>query len=474
MPSLIGGPTGRLSDSTYIDEVDNGVKQLEESIAGIFALPLNTEISRPIFAYNDQVGSIGVAGDGSVLGELYFKGPSSQLSLAPGIKFEDETADKRYKIAVINGAMWILGWDDLEEEWNQSEEYGARELSAVATSFKGLEDTPAIWGVPAADKYLRMDGDGENVILVDAAGGGGATKLDELTDVQPYTSLANANFVLAVNPLLGSDTTYWRELPSAAPGGYIINLEDTNPPDGLAEPFKVEDVCRAMEIALDGATPKVHYPMPQRLFTNGQFAYQPWQTSPNNVVDGNVTSYLYLGDEQGVSVPDGTAVELFFRPTNNPREMGCVFIPFNGGQDYGRLGAGIDGLYMIWLRMQVTNLVNGKIEINIYPAAAETVAAIGSTTINPRLAPTVDNPFTFDTQFSVTFPAMFNKIGSSRGLNWVPQDWLEETNEVPPWGEAIRVQVQWKVGVGGYGPVKPKISSLSAFVGRIGSPMRTS
>lgn len=217
MGTLYGpDPNGRMSDSTDIEDVDNGVAELERDIGQIFGVPLLTSITGPVFKLSSDLTSSShnqVQSDGTVDGTLVFSRATATVpDTSPGVIFENRGTSSQYKITCVGSHLGLYQWDTSvvpTGEWVL-----VANLNEVATSIFNLTEVL---------ETTLDDSDPGDVLVVNpgktgfefspVAGGGGATQLSELTDVQVYSNIDDANKVLSVE---AGGTTYWRELGSAA------------------------------------------------------------------------------------------------------------------------------------------------------------------------------------------------------------------------------------------------------------------
>lgn len=230
MAQMIGGGSSRLSDATYIDQVDDGVQGLEEDYSEIFGVPLNTSIASPIFRYYNSATLGAVQSDGSVDGEIFFKTASaSGPSGSPGPVWHNVATAGKWKLCPLGANFALYKYDFVDEQWDFV--LNVNENASGVTLLRDLTDVDPPsggYGLPGNEGLvLALDPTGSEMEWISvAAGGGGAVVLPDLSDVDSYTSALDAEKVLAVHPTLNK--TYWKTLSSAAAAAFT-DLTDTYP-----------------------------------------------------------------------------------------------------------------------------------------------------------------------------------------------------------------------------------------------------
>ena len=257
MASLIGGneTTSRLKNSTMIDQVDDGVRFLEQDLSKIFGVPLNTTISAPIFS---KLGIGAVANDGTINGELRFSSDyTGNPASSPGVTWESQASSDKWKLSANFSNLTLYEWNTDTELWEAL--ININEIADSLNTFKGLDDViePSGGWVPAnALKYLRLDATGESVEAVDLVPASGAEVLSELNDVPAYEiGGGDGNKVLAVELGLNPQT-YWRDMPSGTVLAFT-ELTDVYGSIGGGDPLDVSQSGSNVIIGLVSGDPKV-------------------------------------------------------------------------------------------------------------------------------------------------------------------------------------------------------------------------
>jgi len=198
--------SGRATTSSFIGGAPGTFGAIEQAISEITGIPLDEDISSPIF------GSIGGTGTiGGVLRLLKSNSAESDPENKGGIKFQDSASSKMYKISCTNNTLRLYEYNsaDASPAWAE-----IADLTNLADQWINLSDTPDAWG--NAGEFVKVNATEDGLEF--GSGGGGADDMEDLSDVDAYvggSGGADAGKVLMVSDV--ADRTKWAALASASP-----------------------------------------------------------------------------------------------------------------------------------------------------------------------------------------------------------------------------------------------------------------
>lgn len=165
-----------MSNSTLVSDVDNNMNAFEVALSEILGIPLDEEITAPIFE--------AINTDGTAFGALKFKKNGGTAAGAPGIEIEDSGPNgKKFRIVVVGGELWVYEWDtdDAPEVWTQINQLDLPVESVLQLDeFEGL-DLEAI-----DEQVLQVDAsDPDNIVFKGlSVAAAGALAFEDLSNVE--------------------------------------------------------------------------------------------------------------------------------------------------------------------------------------------------------------------------------------------------------------------------------------------------
>lgn len=341
MAQLIGSGGSRLSDSTYIDEVDDGIQGLEEDLSQIFGVPLNTTITSPIFRYYDSASVSGVESDGTINGEMVFKRDViSGASNSPGPIFWNQGNAKKWKICPIGDHLGLYLYDFVNDVWDSVLNLDESSVAKL-TELEDVAEPSGGYGISHAEKILALDSTGLECEWVDRAAGGGVSALPDLSDVNNYNPAAMPDWALCVNPAGG---TYWKDLAAGGAATLYTQLGDTYPSDVL----NAGDVGSAIEVGYD-PTNDIKLQMSSPAFgttKNDDFYVDPNPDPPSSPSGAS-----------GFTIPPSATRYITFKS----QATGFSTVDFwrhHVGASYYHLNFFRDGLYQVVFSGSLTNVTS--------------------------------------------------------------------------------------------------------------------
>ena len=205
--------SNRSSDATYIGQTDDWNAALEEDLAAVFGVPIDTAITSPIFTDGYAYSGYAVKSTGKIAGVLRFLTETADYDLAAGTEFEH--GSDKFKVACYNGHLVVFMWDT--DHWDT-----VMNLDEGVGSFLALSDTPDTYLPADALKFVRVNATFDGLEFADS--GAVPVSLEDLDDVPPYSG--NQNKYLHLNAITATP-----EWTAATPGtvSKFTDLDDVYP-----------------------------------------------------------------------------------------------------------------------------------------------------------------------------------------------------------------------------------------------------
>lgn len=212
MPRL---KAARMTDATLVSSVDNETGALERDLANIFGIPLDTDITSPIF------GSVAATGKIAGIVKFLTNNPTA-LDYSVGIEIEDSSgADRKFRIVTYGGDLNVYQWDDGTSTWELKQT-----LNDPISSIEDLEEVGAGFLAANTEKVLQVNADGDAIIGISASAAG-AQALEDLTDVPAYGP-GDALKILQIEDSADPTTTQWVTSAGASGANNLYELNDVD------------------------------------------------------------------------------------------------------------------------------------------------------------------------------------------------------------------------------------------------------
>lgn len=212
MPRL---KAARMTDATLVSSVDNETGALERDLADIFGIPLDTEITSPIF------GSVNSTGTIAGIVKFLTNNPAA-LDYSVGIEVEDSSsADRKFRIVTYGGDLNVYQWNDGTSTWDLKQT-----LNDPISSIEDLDEVGSGFLAANTEKVLQVNAAGDAIIGISASAAG-AQALEDLTDVPAYGP-GDALKILQIEDSADPSTTQWVSSAGASGANNIYELNDVD------------------------------------------------------------------------------------------------------------------------------------------------------------------------------------------------------------------------------------------------------